>query len=311
MHSLTENVSERDWSFAIISETWFVEGYIFDQSILELKQGHGIESICLNRKDTVGRTINYYDLSSALDDFLNIKCIDSPPTRGTERLDLLLTNRPEEVVQCRLCPPLESMAGQRSDHSILECTFKIGHRHSFHWVKYRTRDLTKKNHEKFHAKFTAVDWKAVIGEDVCPSSMTRSLQQTVTELTDECFSWRERKVRSTNDPWITDEICRVIRRMKRKCGKEDRSVAWQAIKDESDHLIKESKSEYYKKAITKLQENGSAQLPYRILKGLSIPDRPNPWTINSTRPSLKDAELAEELASYFVKIHLQRKTNHL
>ena len=55
LDSLVENFEELDIAFAIVTETWFVEGPIYNQSVEELNLGHGIASICHNRKASAGR----------------------------------------------------------------------------------------------------------------------------------------------------------------------------------------------------------------------------------------------------------------
>ena len=119
--------------------------------------------------------------------------------------------------------------------------------------------------------------------------------------TDECLPIQTRKIRSTDDPWITDEIKRVIRKRKRRHKKGHRNNRWREAKEESDHLIKREKKIYYDKAIAKLGKDGG-QIPYRILKDIAIPDRPKPWSINSLQPGIPDAALADELAGLFMKI---------
>lgn len=52
----------------------------------------------------------------------------------------------------------------------------------------------------------------------------------------------------------------------------------------------------------KLKSQGGGVIPYKILKELAIADHPKPWSINSLKPTLLDTDLAEDLASYFVKI---------
>ena len=53
--SLIENFEEREWSFSVITETWFVEGNTFTASVTDLEHGHNIGAVCQNRKNTVGR----------------------------------------------------------------------------------------------------------------------------------------------------------------------------------------------------------------------------------------------------------------
>ena len=44
------------------------------------------------------------------------------------------------------------------------------------------------------------------------------------------------------------------------------------------------------------------KLPYKILKELSIPDRPAPWSVTQIDPEKTEAQLAEDLVDFFVKI---------
>ena len=53
--SLTEYFEEKDLSFAIISESWLVEGHIHEEVKNELKHGFGLELIYTNRRPKNGR----------------------------------------------------------------------------------------------------------------------------------------------------------------------------------------------------------------------------------------------------------------
>ena len=245
---------------------------------------------------------NRYDLTSALDEFLDIEEADSPPTRNNERLDTAHTNVNEHIISCTSEAPLENDAGTQSDHLLLLFEVSIPHIHSFEWVKYRTRDMKEKNKEAFNKEFIAVDWEGLLSNITCPSEMTEALHRTVTEISDRCLPWRDRKIRSTDDPWITDEIRRAIRQRQRRFAKYRRSHKWQEVKDHTNKLIKESKQNFYANAVEELKAKGGSNVPYRILKDLAVPDRPKAWSINQLAPNLTDVELAEKLAEYFGRI---------
>ena len=55
LKSLVEIFKERDLAFAVVTESWLVDGHLCDQVTEELELGHGISSICQNRKNTSGR----------------------------------------------------------------------------------------------------------------------------------------------------------------------------------------------------------------------------------------------------------------
>ena len=293
--SLIENFSEYDWSFAVVSETWFVEGPKFEETIRELSLGHGLDAICQNRnpkqglntgggvailwrkskirlkvftvrkngcevvtakgkiadcnrsiyiigiyippatrrasldkyRDTLRGIIekikiddreplivlagdfNKYDIAPALEDFLDFRCMDTPPTRGDERLDLIYLNDDSRGFECLAIPPLENDVGGQSDHLTLNAALTFPHHHEFTWVTYRTRDMRAANHVKFIQAYSAIDWEAMIGDMDDPSEMVVRMQNKVDSLTDECFPWRTRKIRSTDYPWIDDHIRRA------------------------------------------------------------------------------------------------------
>ena len=125
--------------------------------------------------------INKYDLTPALDDFLDIKCASSPPSRGSERLDLLFTNVDNFIAGSSLHSPLEALGGAPSDHRVL--LFKM----DFSWITYRARDLTQKNYDKFHELYTAINWEDLLGKTECPTKMTEILHSKIKELTDTCL----------------------------------------------------------------------------------------------------------------------------
>ena len=162
--------------------------------------------------------------------------------------------------------------------------------------------MTAQNHEKFADLYLSIDWESEIGSLDCPSEMVKRLHEITIDATDKCFPLKTRRVRSTDDPWITDEIKRAIRTRKRRYKKWDRGPKWQSAKDHTNSLIKESKRDFYNDAVERLKARGSSQLPYKALKELAIPDRPPSWTINSLRPHSTNEALAEELADYFVRI---------
>ena len=185
---------------------------------------------------------------------------------------------------------------------VINCQISINHTHSFEWVTYRTRDLTQKNYEQFHSEYRNVDWQKEIGGMDCPSQMTAKLHEITMRITNSCLPWRTRKIRSTDDPWITDEIRRAIQKRMRRYKKAKRSVRWKEAKEESDKLLKEAKIEYYNKAVDKLKQQGGNIIPYKILKEIAVINRPKPWTIQSIRPGVPDEVLVEELADFFTKI---------
>ena len=110
----------------------------------------------------IGGDLNNYDVSPALQEFLDIKEATSPPTRGPHRLDRIFLNVLNDLSKTEAVAPLESpgtqSVGTQSDHQILLASLDVRPRHDFTWIMYRTRDMTVKNLEKFHQQYSEVDW---------------------------------------------------------------------------------------------------------------------------------------------------------
>ena len=264
-----------------------------------------ITKIKIEQKNPIiilGGDLNGFDIEPALEEFSDMREVKSPPTRNGERFDRIYTNEQTDEEDTATTPPLEAIGGARSDHDILSTSVKLTHNHHFEWVRYRTRDMREKNHELFAKEITSIEWERLIGNTECPSEMTVRVQSKITEITDRCFPWQDRKIRSTDDPWITDEIRRSIKTRRRRYSKYHRGQKWREAKKNTNTMIKNSKQEYYQKELEKIKNHGGSHVPYKALKELSVPDRPEAWTINKLRPSLTDSEIAEELATYFIRI---------
>lgn len=133
--------------------------------------------------------------------------------------------------------------------------------------------------------------------------MTRLLHRTIEEANDRHFPWENKKYKSTDKPWITDQVKRKIRQRKRAYNKNtERSSRWKILKAESAALIANNKKIHYQRAVEKLKTTGSEQIPYAMLSDIAIPERPNAWSINMLDPTASDRTLAEKLADFFVRI---------
>ena len=81
---------------------------------------------------------------------------------------------------------------------------------------------------------------------------------------DEHAPFKERKIRSTDDPWISDNIQSLIRRRKRVFKKQGRSAKWRKIKTKTDRMICERKKKYYD---AECKNNYSSPMPTRLHTG--------------------------------------------
>ena len=109
-------------------------------------------------------------------------------------------------------------------------------------------------------------------------------------------------MRSTDKPWITDNIKRKIRRRKRIYKKNDKTEKWHEVRRDIQAEIKEKRLAYYRNESEKIKSMKGSYIPFKVLHHITDPEKPKNWSIKSLNPNMSDKELAEDVASYFIKI---------
>ena len=246
--------------------------------------------------------VNQFPVDEAIIDHNDINLLRTPPTRGNACLDILASNFNEEITETFVESPLESDIAL-SDHAVLVARASLKHKHDFKWITYSTRQIDDEGKRKFATAFVTFDWASLVNNIPDPTDLTVAIQEKIEELNNTYFPWKRRKIRSTDDPWITDKVRRAIRRRNRAYTKTmKRTDRWKLLKHHTNQLIAEEKLKYYEREEKKLHVYNPKAIPYKILKDLTEPERPAPWTVNNLRPDSKDEDIAEELAVYFSRI---------
>ena len=86
--------------------------------------------------------------------------------------------------------------------------------------------------------------------------MTDKLHEITKALNDVHFPLKKRRIRSTDDPWIDDQIKREIRRRKRRFDRQRRGPGWTKAKKRTDELIREAKKTFTVKLIRNSPQMG-------------------------------------------------------
>ena len=266
------------------------------EAITKIKSENPNPYIC------IAGDFNRTPTSEIEDLFHDINLADTPPTRGDARLDIALTNFNDQISSSSANTYLTSNTGQKSDHATLLIECQLTHTHQFKWVRYKTRIVSDEAKERFTGFFSAIDWEKTIGNITCPHESTRVLHEKIETLNNICFPWKSRKVKSTDKPWITDNIKRKIRRRKRRYKKHDRDLRWEELKRDTEEEVRKGKKEFYDKETDKLMQAGSGAIPYNILHHITDPEAPPQWSINNIDPTKSDEELGEIMADYFTRI---------
>ena len=187
---------------------------------------------------------NGVDVNMAVEDYDDISVVPSPPTCQGACLDLVATNF--DSVSSSVALPLMSRNEVESDHNVLVIEAGFRHLHAFEWIKFKTRRIDGQGKQNFTRDFCSIDWPSKIGNTDDPFLMTDALHDIIDKLNNKHFPMKEVKYKSTDKPWITDQVKHKIRRRKRAYRKAgDRSRKWKVLKADTKRLISRNKAAHY------------------------------------------------------------------
>ena len=101
-----------------------------------------------------------------------------------------------------------------------------------------------------------------------PKSLVAAMNEVLNDLVSSSFKLCKRTIKSTDAPWICNELKTKHRRRRRIYGRYQRCHEWKAQKRRTDKILKRDKKRYYKKVREKLTEKGSHKIPYKAIKDL-------------------------------------------
>ena len=111
-----------------------------------------------------------------------------------------------------------------------------------------------------------------------------------------------KKIRNTDDPWITHAIRRKIRARKKVFRKEFRSTRWKQLKAETTRMIKEAKRRYYDNFTEQAKKTGDSSLYFRIVNRLRDRRAPENFCVTDLFPGQPHTAAAEQVADFFCSI---------
>ena len=104
------------------------------------------------------------------------------------------------------------------------------------------------------------------------------------------------KKKSTDDPWINDNIRKRIRQRRSVFKREGRLRKWKKLKKICERMIKRRREAYFEKHKIVLSSPDAARKFFQNVNAYKSSEKPKIWNINDFRPSLSDEQLAGELS---------------
>ena len=243
----------------------------------------------------VAGDFNHRDIGPSLDIAAGLKLITTPPTRGRNNLDLIYTNALEKCKEIVVLPPLDTIAGVRSDHNCvhIRCEFPVVR--EFTWVAKMRRTRTKAEEDAFAAELGDWDWSGLASSGTV-DDMAHELEKVVATLTERHFPLVRVRRRSNEDPWITRSIMRLWKKKIRIYKKYGKSQSWW----ETDHKLQEEITRAKESFVEKLLEDGNNGRPfYAATRKLAAASATQPWRVNDLFVGMGPGEVCEGVLDFF------------
>ena len=251
----------------------------------------------------LGGDFNKAKIEEASNEFPDLTIVNSPPTRGDAKLDLMATNFESDIEAVSLYSPLHTEDGKTSDHGVLIVKASLCQSDRFTTRRIQVRPRTKRGEDIFRSLISSNDWDGTFAGLESVDEMVEALKEKTDEWMQAAFPERTLKLKSTDLPWITFEIKKAIKDRKKIFSKTTKRTAeWREAKKETDNMIKESKKNYYKKMKEMALEKRSTSVYYRAVSKLKDKEKSPAFDIRSMFPDLTDKAISEQVAEYFNRI---------
>ena len=113
------------------------------------------------------------------------------------------------------------------------------------------------------------------------------------------FPTKTTRRKSTDLPWINNDIRRKIVRRKAIFRDEGRSARWRRHKTITDRIIKDRRERYFGNQKMHILAKDAARVFFKNVRRYKSVDKPPVFDVRSLRPGVPNVDLAEELACYF------------
>ena len=97
----------------------------------------------------IGGDFNHTSVGEALAEVGPFGEIDTGPTRGNNKLDIMFTNIAESITEAGTLPPLQANSGATSDHKCVYAVADFGQDKDFSWVVRMSRKRDPNREEAF------------------------------------------------------------------------------------------------------------------------------------------------------------------
>ena len=245
----------------------------------------------------LGGDINKKDLSPAFRDFPEMKLLPDLRTRNEAALDLCYTNFNDEVFELNSHHPLDNGEGVVSDHLIVSYNFRVKRRHDCVVTSRMARKFDVLSMDAFKSRLVATDWTTINHPD--PSMMVKTFNSIILSEYNHCFPEYMIKSRSSDLPWVTKRIKRLIRKKKRRYKTRGKDRVWKETEKVVTRELKLNRERHVDKVSGRIGDTGGSHAYHAAINIMKQKSAPPRWSPSSLFPYDSEVEVAECCAEYF------------
>ena len=259
----------------------------------------------------IGGDKNNLNISPLLNGIPRLKQIVTQPTHNRKVLDIILTNMHQLYSIPIIAPPVppdDPLCGVPSDHStpiaIPLSTNTVQQTREF--VTKVSRPLPDSGILEFGEWICSEDWTD-IPDNVDPTSQVIEFEKLLNKKLDVIFPKKLVRINLNHDkPFITAELKKLDRSVKREYRKNQKSAKYKRLKENFDQKYKTAAADYLEKAVISLKEDDPGKA-YRCLKKMAAqpgdhPDEGSFTLLSHVEENLTAEESIEKIAQHFANI---------
>ena len=249
----------------------------------------------------LGGDFNKRNIQRELKVYPDLKLEITPPTRGNNHLDLIFSNFPQYITRSGVTDPIFNLTGTETDHMTVFVNAKMPRVPEYKTESYSYYKQTVESDKKMCLYLKSIDWQYEMRSAVTPTEMVEVLHSKFKDGMDMSYELKKSTKKSSEPPWITAGIRRLIRRRRAVFRKWGRNEVWKQMKRKTSRLIRNRKKAYNlqkKDKIINASKNGF----HDCVKAFINNEKEGAWTPLSLFPGADKREVAERMATFFNNI---------
>ena len=248
---------------------------------------------------------NQWDVNTAIQDYVELVEVATPPTREDRKIDRIFTNWSDSVTDSGCLPPLETEGNKESrtysDHKIQYMCSRLDKKAPIKWETFKHRPFNDRGADAFVEEISTIDWTPVYTEGDT-NGMAKAYQNIVDELMDKHFPVKYTKRKEDDLPWLNDVAMKMIKKKKAIYKAEGKTDRWEAHCIKTEEYIENRRQCYLQRQRDKFSGPDAVKHFFKNVKAFRSADKPKDFDIRELRPGLTDGEIATEAAAYFNRI---------